>query len=253
MLERDLTDGILTLRLAHGKASALDLELCTALTSAFEEAAADDAVGAVILTGTGSIFCAGVDLPRMISAGSDYVQLFVEALDAALRALFVFPKPCVAALNGHAIAGGAILAFACDHRLMCGGRIGVPEPLVGVPFPPLAMAIVRFAVPKQHLQPMVYFGRTMDAETGRGIGIVDEVIATADLLLGRARVVAQQLMTIPRHTFRLTKRQLREPYLRDAASIASVSADEIDAIWAAPETHEHIRAYLAKTIGKKGT
>jgi Enoyl-CoA hydratase/carnithine racemase len=254
MLERDLTDGILTLRLAHGKASALDLELCTALTSAFAEAAADDAVGAVILTGTGSIFCAGVDLPRMISAGGDYVQLFVEALDAALRGLFVFPKPCVAALNGHAIAGGAIMAFACDYRLMSGGRIGVPEPLVGVPFPPLAMEIVRFAVPKQHLQQMVYFGRTMDAETGRGIGIVDEVIentADADLLAGRARVVAQELMTIPRATFRLTKRQLREPYLRDAARIASVSTDEIDAIWAAPETHEHIREYLAKTIGKK--
>jgi len=251
MLEREITDGILTLRLAHGKAGALDLELCTALASAFEEAAADDQVGAVILTGTGTIFCAGVDLPRMISAGGDYVTKFVDALDAALRGVFVFPKPCVAALTGHAIAGGAILAFACDHRLMCGGRIGVPEPLVGVPFPPLAMAIVRFAVPKQHLQPMVYFGRTMDAETARGIGLVDEVISDATLLSGRARVVAQQLMTIPRNTFRITKRQLREPYLRDAATIASVSSDEIDAIWAAPETHEHIREYLAKTIGKR--
>ena len=93
------------------------------------------------------------------------------------RGLFVFPKPCVAALNGHAIAGGAILAFACDHRLMSGGRIGVPEPLVGVPFPPLAMAIVRYAVPKPHLQPMVYFGKTMDAEAAKEMGIVDEVVA----------------------------------------------------------------------------
>jgi enoyl-CoA hydratase len=250
MLERTLANGILTLRLNHGKASALDLDLCTALADAFAEAAADDDVGAVILTGTGSIFCAGVDLPRMINAGGDYVQHFVEALDAALRAVFVFPKPCVAALKGHAIAGGAILAFACDHRLMAGGKIGVPEPLVGVPFPPLAMAIVRFAVPKQHLQPMVYFGRTMDAETGRGIGIVDEVVSSADLPV-RAQIVAEQLMSIPRHTFRLTKRQLREPYLRDAANIASVSADEIDAIWADPATHAHIREYLAMTIGRK--
>src|SRR2546430_1900477 len=61
MLEKYLDDGILTIRLAHGKASALDLELCNALASAFEEAAADDDVGSVILTGTGSIFCAGVD------------------------------------------------------------------------------------------------------------------------------------------------------------------------------------------------
>ena len=250
MLEKNLDNGILTIRLAHGKASALDLELCSALAGAFEDAAADDGVGAVILTGTGSIFCAGVDLPRMIDEGGDYVQLFVEALDAAFRSLFTFPKPCVAALNGHAIAGGAILGFACDHRLMSGGRIGVPEPLVGVPFPPLAMAIVRYAVPKPHLQPMVYFGKTMDAEEGKGIGIVDEVVPAADLL-PRARTVAEQLMSVPRATFRITKRQLREPYLRDASHIALASVDEIDAIWAAPSTHAHIREYLAKTLKKK--
>jgi enoyl-CoA hydratase len=250
MLEKTLDNGILTIRLAHGKASALDLELCTALASAFEEAASDDAVGAVILTGTGSIFCAGVDLPRMISAGGDYVQNFVEALDAAFRALFVFPKPCVAAVNGHAIAGGAILAFACDHRLMSGGRIGLPEPLVGVPFPPLALAIVRFAVVPPHLQPMVYFGRTMETEEAKAIGIIDEIPPANDLL-GRAHAIAQKLMAIPRHTFRLTKRQLREPYLRDASHIALASADEIDAIWAAPSTHDHIREYLAATLKKK--
>ena len=133
---------------------------------------------------------------------------------------------------------------------MSGGRIGVPEPLVGVPFPPLAMAIVRYAVPKPHLQPMVYFGKTMDAEEGKGMGIVDEVVPAADLL-SRAKAIAEQLMTVPRATFRITKRQLREPYLRDASHIALASVDEIDAIWAAPETHEHIREYLAKTLKKK--
>jgi enoyl-CoA hydratase len=249
MLERDLTDGILTIRMAHGKASALDLELCLAMQSAFEEAAADDGVGAVVLTGTGSIFSAGVDLPRMINAGGDYVQRFVEALDAALRGLFVFPKPVVAAVNGHAIAGGAILAFACDHRLMSAGRIGVPEMLVGVPFPAVALAIVQFAMPRQHLQPMIYFGRTIEAEAAKSIGIIDDVPASDDLL-SCAHTIAKTLASIPRAAFRLTKRQLREPYLRDASHIAVASADEIDAIWAATDTHDHIRAYLAKTIKK---
>lgn len=249
MLERELTDGVLTIRMAHGKASALDRELCLAMQSAFEEAAADDAVGAVVLTGTGSIFSAGVDLPRMINTGGNYVQDFVEALDAVLRGVFVFPKPVVAAVNGHAIAGGAILAFASDHRLMCGGRIGVPEMLVGVPFPPIALAIVRFAMPTEHLQPMIYFGRTIEADAAHAMGIIDEILPAADLP-GRAQAVARTLASIPRDAFRLTKRQLREPYLRDASHIAVASADEIDAIWAAPSTHDHIRAYLAKTLRK---
>lgn len=250
MLERDLTDSILTIRLAHGKASALDLELCGALQQAFDDAATDDGVSAVILTGTGSIFSAGVDLPRMISAGGTYVQDFVEALDAAFRGLFVCPKPVVAAMNGHAIAGGAILGFACDHRLMSGGRIGVPEALVGVPFPPLALEIIRFAVPRQHLQPIVYFGATYEAADALAMGLVSEAVPAAELL-GRAREVARQLAAIPRATFRLTKRQLREPYLRDSAHIATSSGEEIDALWAAEATHAHIRDYLDRTLRKR--
>jgi len=249
MLERDLVDGILTLRMAHRKANALDLELCVALHEAFDIAATDDAIRGVVLTGTGSIFSAGVDLPRLVDAGGDYVQEFVEALDAALRALFVFPKPVVAAVNGHAIAGGAILAFACDHRLMCGGRIGVPELLVGVPFPALALGIVRYAVPPQHVQSMVYFGRTIEADAALAIGLLDDLVPI-DILLPRAHAAARTLAEIPRDVFRLTKRQLREPYLRDSATIAVDSAEEIDAIWAASATHQTIRAYLANTIRK---
>jgi enoyl-CoA hydratase len=250
MIERSLGDGIVTLRLAHGKASALDLELCNALQHEIEAAAESSAVRAIVLTGTGSIFSAGVDLPRLVGGGQDYVQHFVEALDAMLRALFLFPKPAVAAANGHAIAGGAIIAFACDYRLMSGGRIGVPEALVGVPFPPLALEVIRFAVPRQHLQSILYLARTIEAPEAKAMGMVDEVV-TPDHLLRRATEIARQLADIRPDTFRLTKRQIREPFLRDAAEIASVSADEIDTLWADPATHQHIREYLAKTIGKK--
>ena len=250
MIARSLADGIVTVRLAHGKASALDLELCNALQREVEAAAESSGIRAMVITGTGSIFSAGVDLPRLINGGRKYVQDFVEALEAMLRALFLFPKPAIAAANGHAIAGGAIIAFACDYRLMSGGRIGIPEALVGVPFPPLALEVVRFAVPRQHLQSMLYLARTIEAPEAKAMGIIDEVVAPNDLL-PRATEMARLLAGIRPDTFRLTKRQVREPFLRDAAEIASVSTDEIDALWADPATHEHIREYLAKTLGKK--
>src|ERR1700681_561969 len=117
-IERGLSGNILTIRLAHGKASALDLELCQELQREVEAAAESRDIRALVLTGTGSIFSAGVDLPRMINSGKEYTLDFVEALDAVLRALFLFPKPAIVAANGHAIAGGAIIAFACDYRLM---------------------------------------------------------------------------------------------------------------------------------------
>ncbi len=243
MLDRDFLGGILTLRLAHGKAGALDLELCDSLRNELESVAQRDEVGAVILTGTGAIFSAGVDLPRLIGAAGDYVPRFLDALNQLIRTLFEFPRPLVAAVNGHAIAGGAILAFLADYRIMSGGRIGVPELLVGVPFPPLALAAARFAIPPQHLQSMIYLGKTIEAPAAHESGIIDEVVAT-DQLMTRAATIAAQLAAIPRQAFVMAKMQMREPYLHPA---------QFDAVpmWSEAETHQRIRRYLDRTIGKR--
>src|SRR5262249_50428352 len=153
---------------------------------------------AVVLTGTGSIFSAGVDLFRLTREGADYVRQLLPLLSRFLRALFGFPRPVVAAVNGHAIAGGCIIALACDARVMAagGGRIGVPALLVGVPFPTAAVEIVRFAVPPDHLQSLIYTGRTLPVEDALDAGLVDEVVAP-DALLTRAEEMAQQLALIP--------------------------------------------------------
>ena len=109
---------------------------------------------------------------------------------------------------------------------------------------------MRFAVPQQHLQPMLYLARTVEVAEAKEMGIIDEVMP-AETLLARAQEIARKMAEITPAAFRLTKRQVREPFLRDAAEIASVSAGEIDAQWADPAVHTHIRQYLAKTIGKR--
>ena len=242
-------EGIALVTLAHPPMNAMDAGLLEELSALFEGLAADPSVRAAVIAADGPAFSAGLNLKTVPSLDRLGQRRLVDALNKGFGTLYGWPKPLVAAVNGHAIAGGAILAFACDHRLMSGGRIGVPELLVGVPFPAMALAIVQFAMPPQHLQPMIYFGRTIEAEAAKNIGIIDETPAAADLL-ERAHAIAQTLAAIPRDAFRLTKRQLREPYLRDAPHIAVASADEIDEIWASPKTHEHIRAYLAKTLKK---
>src|SRR5262245_9944474 len=127
----------------HGKVSALDLELCEAISAALR----DFDSGPVVFTGTGNVFSAGVDLWKVADGGAEYIRAFLPALVDAFDAVFTCPVPVVAAINGHAIAGGCVLAAACDHRIMTSGpaRIGVPELLVGVPFPGLALDIVEHA------------------------------------------------------------------------------------------------------------
>lgn len=248
MIETHEQNGIVTLQLAHGKASALDLELVEGLARAIAELSVSDA-RAVILTGSGSIFSAGVDLFRLVDGGREYAAQFLPALSRMLLDLFSLPKPVVVAVNGHAIAGGCLFALAADYRLMATGkgRIGIPELLVGVPFPPAVVETVRFVVPPQHLQMLMYTGSTFAPEEALRLGLVDELVEP-DALASRAAEMAQHFASLPSEAFALAKRQLRDKTLDRAKHYAH----ELDATvleqWSSEETLGRIREYLAKTV-----
>ena len=248
MIERTTNDGIVTLRLAHGKASALDLELLEAAALAIAEVSSSDA-RAVILTGTGSIFSAGVDLFRLVDGGREYAERFVPALSRMLLDLFAMPKPLIVAVNGHAIAGGCIFTLCGDYRLMAAGngRIGIPELLVGLPFPGAVVEVIRFAVPPQHLQSLMYTGRTMLPDEALRIGIIDEVTDTLDV---RAEEMARHFASLPPLAFSHAKRQLRDKAVTRAKHYANEYDAETLEQWSDPATHARVREYLAKTVRK---
>jgi len=249
MIEVGERDGIAILRMADGKANTMTTESCAALTVRLEELAAG-AARAVVLTGERRMFSAGVDLLRLSDGGADYVQQFLPALGTMLGAAFSFPKPLVAAINGHAIAGGCVLACAADRRLMAAdaGRIGITELLVGVPFPPIAMEIMRAAVVPQYLAEAVLSGTTYAPADAMQRGMVDEVVAAADLI-DSAVAAAARLAALPPAAFALTKRQLHQPALDRLANSDEVQAT-VDRIWASPQTFERIRDYVASTLRK---
>jgi len=249
MIERSQHEGILTLRLAHGKVSAIDVELLDALLRELDGVADD--VRALILTGTGSIFSAGVDLFRLTQEGADYVRRFLPLLSRFVRTLFTFPRPVVAAVNGHAIAGGCVIVLACDVRLMAEGtgRIGVPELLVGVPFPTAPLEVVRFAVPQKKVQSLLYTGRTLPPQEALTAGLVDEVVAPDDLL-ARVQEIARQLALIPPPVYRLTKQSLRAEALERIERASELQDQAALEVWTAAETHAHVREYLRRTLRK---
>ena len=126
-------------------------------------------------------------------------------------AVFFHPKPLVAAINGYAIAGGCVLACCADRRIMTrgGGRMGITELLVGVPFPALAFEIVRFAVPGRYLPEFTYTGATYDVDASLARGWVDELVE-ANALTERARAVAQEMARLSPKAFTQAKKQLRQ-------------------------------------------
>ena len=244
-----VSKAVTLVRFDHGRVSALDLEFLLALRAELAAMAETDA--ALVLTGTGSAFSAGVDLLRIVDGGADYAAQFIPALVGVFDDLFAYRRPVVAAINGHAIAGGCVIAACCDHRLMSEGkgRIGVPEQLVGVPFPSIALAAVRYATGDVGVADLVNSGGTFLPEEARRRGLVDEVVPAAELL-DRAVARAEQLSAIPPGTFLHTKRSLRDRYWTEVETTGRQRDGEMLELWKSPEIRAAIADYVKKTLGK---
>lgn len=250
MLKIDRRGDIAIATLANPPVNALDAEFLSAITDGFDGLRDSDAKG-VVLTGEGSCFSAGADLFRVLEEDRDYVMQNVPNLTAAFRSVFEFPRPVVAAINGHAIAGGAIFACACDHRIMSqgSGRIGISELRVGVCFPVYALEIMRFAVPQQHLQELVYLADVYDPDVALAKGLLDEVIAP-DSLMERALHVADRLARVPEGTFVAMKKLVRKPALERIARYSDEHDVEAARLWASDEVRASIQQFLDATVGR---
>ena len=248
MVTTESRHGVTLVRLSHGKVNAFDVELLRALSAKLAALATSD-VRSVVLTGTGSVFSAGVDLRRLTAGGRRYIEEFLPLLGDVFFKTFTFPKPFIAAVNGHAIAGGCILACACDYRIMAegSGRIGTPELSVGVPFPSMAMEILRLTVPAHRLQAVIYGGHTCAPDAALADGFVDE-IAPAEALIDRAVEVAARLGALPPASFALTKRLVRQPSQDRVVRYARSLDEEVLAAWVSPQVQDAVRAYVERTL-----
>ena len=177
MIEWAEVDGIAVLTLARPPVNALDVELCTAVAEGLRGPRVDGA-RAVVLTGAGRVFSAGVDLRSVVSGGVEYPRRLLPALTDMFRMAFTLPVPLVAAVNGHAIAGGCVLAACADVVLMSEGRIGLPEVRVGVPFPRAAIEVVRHAVGDVGARRLMLGAETVvPAAEAVALGLVGRVVA----------------------------------------------------------------------------
>ena len=242
MIETTYQDGVAVLTMRHGKVNALDTALCQALCGALDQAA--DRAQAVVLTGTGTVFSAGVDLHRVLAGQDEYLTGFLPELRRAFTRLATFELPLIAAVNGHAIAGGYILAAAADWILMAEGtgRAGVTELVVGVPFPAIALELLRMRTGDAPARPLITGAATFQAGSALDRHLIDEAVAAGDLA-SRSLATARRLAALG-PAFRLTKRQLRLLPLARAQDLAVLDAD-VDAAWQAPLTLNRIRSYMA--------
>ncbi len=238
----DREGGVRVLTLDRPPANALDETLLADLAAALEAARADDRVRAVVLTGAGTFFSAGLDLaaPRRSDAAARALRDLYR--DSHLR-LLTLPKPTLAVVNGHAVAGGIVLALACDHRLGRDGdyRVGLNEVAIGASYPRIAFEIVRLRLPHARASELLLGAALYPASQAVHLGVVDELLP-ADTIVPAALRRAARLGTFPREAYAHTKAALI------AEAVARVEAETPEetaraaAVWTTPESRAARRA-----------
>ena len=239
---------IAVLRIDRPPANAIDLDLANEFATALEGVEASDGIAALVVTGAGNCFSAGLDLKALPTYDQAQQQAMVMQVNRLFGSLYGLPLPTIAAVNGHAIAGGVILTLCCDYRIGAEGdyKIGLAEARVGVPFPVAAMAIVQSELSHPVSRTMVLTARNSNPREAQSMGVLDE-LQPPELLLSRAMEVAQEMAALPHSVYGRIKRELRRPALARIDDAISNRKEPMLESWLSIET----RAASAEALKRK--
>jgi Delta3-Delta2-enoyl-CoA isomerase len=234
--------GIATVAIDRPKVNAINEQVVSELRDVFLELAVDERVRAVILTGRGSFFSFGFDIPGFMDYPREEFHRFILSFSDLVQRIFVFPKPVIAALNGHAVAGGCVLAIACDRRVMVTGKakIALNELTLGASVFTSIAEILKYTVGPGKAQMLLYTGKMNSAEEALALGLVDKVVS-AEEMNDAALAAAQELAGWDVLAFGSVKRLLRKEALDRIESHEKGSVSDFVDIWYSENTWEKLK------------
>jgi Delta3-Delta2-enoyl-CoA isomerase len=233
---------IATVLLTRGKVNALIEAVIDEFSDCFHELASDPLVKAVILIGTGKFFSFGFDIPHFMDHSKQDFTRYLTKFTDFYTELFVFPKPVIAALNGHTIAGGCMIATACDYRIMVSGkpRISLNEITFGSSVFAGSVDMLKACVGPQKAESILYSGGMYSAEQALDLGLVNQV-SSEENLLQDAKQIAQTFADNGGRAFQSIKHLLRRPVADQMKKKERQSILEFVDIWYSPETRGQIQ------------
>lgn len=204
---------------------------------------------AIVLTGRPGFFSAGVDLKVAPTLDRDGQRAMVEGINETFLAWYSFPRPVVAAVNGHAIAGGLILALCADHRIGNGdGKLGLTELKAGIGYPLAAMTIVKAELSPPVARALALRSELIGHAEGLELDLLDEVVEPA-ALEDRALAVAEQFAALPREAYARVKEQLRGETIATLRGKLDRGEDPMLSAWVGDESAEASAAILQRDSG----
>ena len=238
----EIGGGIATVALSRGKVNAINQTVVDELRQCLETLAVDRDLKAVVLTGRGKFFSFGFDVTEFLSYTKVEFAGYLTAFTDLYTYLFTYPKPVVAALNGHTIAGGCMLALACDYRLMVTGKskISLNEITFGASVFAGSTEMLRFCIGSAKATDVLFSGAMYSAEEAMALGLV-QAISNEDQLIDRARRIAADMASKPAQAFTGIKSLLRKPVADEMVRRERESIEAFVEIWYTEETWASIQ------------
>jgi enoyl-CoA hydratase/carnithine racemase len=244
-------DGVSLLRLDNGKANAMNLDLLKTIESGVGAFLGSDS-GALVITGYDRFFSAGLDLPTLAAFDRLELQDFMRMFHRVMLGVFECPRPVVAAVNGHAVAGGCVLSLQADWRVLANGRFkyGCNETRLGIGLPPSAALPLLSQLPPASITRIALEGALVGPAEALRLGLVHE-LAPAEQVLDRALEKAAELATVPAIAYAQVKHSMRRSTVEEIR--ARGPADEepwLDA-WFGEEAQGYIQAAVDQLTAAK--
>jgi 3,2-trans-enoyl-CoA isomerase len=232
--------GIATVTLSRGKVNALNETMVEQIRDCFEGIENDPEVRAVIFTGRGKFFSFGFDIPEFLNYSKEAFATYLTKFTGLYTYLFLFPKPIVAMLNGHTVAGGCMLATACDCRIMVWGKakISLNEVTFGSTVFAGSVEILRFCIGDRNAE-LFLGGNMYSAEEAKGLGLIDHISSTEKLKEDACRI-AREYAQKSGPAFQSIKRLLRKTVADEMVKREADSIHEFINIWYSASTRENL-------------
>jgi enoyl-CoA hydratase len=244
--------GLATVRMGRAHGNAINDDLLDGLLEAFGEAERDPSVRGVILAASGKVFCPGLDLLELRALDRPTLRRFMTKLSRCFLTLFTFPKPVVAAISGHALAGGCVLALATDWRVLrWGALVGLNEIRVGLPLPLDVALVLKDSVSPHRLAEVALLGANYTDEAAVQVGLVHEV-QQAEGFDAYCRTRLEEFAAKNTAAFGLTKRYLRAAVAERVEASGGAFVEEFLDVWFTEDSQRMIGKVVEDLERRKG-
>jgi enoyl-CoA hydratase/carnithine racemase len=239
---------VAVVKLDRNTTNALNLELVDELADILQRVKHNsDAYSLVLSSSHEKFFSIGFDIPQLIGISKDDFAIFYRTFNRTCIDLYTFPKPTIAAVTGHAVAGGCILALCCDYRIIAEGKkkMGLNEIKLGVPVPYPADCILRQIVGFRNAREIMDTGEFYQPEKLLQMGVVDQVLPQEHVLT-QSIEKARLLSAMPQHAFDMIKRNRVEMIKLEVLSKLQEKEQFFLECWYSDETRKRLREAMAK-------